>query len=59
MFISITFNDEIADGEIKVRKSAQGEVEQDGNILQTGGVHELEFFQRFFASLDKSFFLEE
>tara|TARA_Y100000782_G_C10124887_1_gene240315 strand:- start:270 stop:932 length:663 start_codon:yes stop_codon:yes gene_type:complete len=56
----ITVNlDEVADGEIKVRVSAQGEVEQDGNILQTGGVHELEFFQRFFASLNKSFFLEE
>jgi|TARA_B100001079_G_scaffold150391_1_gene128946 hypothetical protein len=51
--------DEVADGEIKVRVSAQGEIEQDGNILQTGGVHEPEFFQRFFASLNKSFFLEE
>ena len=55
----ITVNlDEITDGKIKVRVSAQGEVEQDGNILQTGGVHEVEFFQRFFTSLDKSFFLE-
>ena len=56
----ITVNlDEITDGEIKVRVSAQGDVEQDGNILQTGGIHEFEFFQRFFASLDKSFFLQE
>lgn len=55
----ITVNlDEISDSEIKVRVSAQGEVEQDGKILQTGGVHEVAFFQRFFASLDKSFFLE-
>ena len=55
----ITVNlDEISNSEIKVRVSAQGEVEQDGKILQTGGVHEVEFFQRFFASLDKSFFLE-
>ena len=51
--------DEANNNEISVRVSAQGETEQDGKILQTGGVHEPEFFQRFFASLDKSLFLEE
>ena len=56
----ITVNlDETNNNEISVRVSAQGETEQDGKILQTGGVHEPEFFQRFFASLDKSLFLEE
>jgi hypothetical protein len=57
--ITVNLDEIAADGEIKVRVSAQGEVEQGGNILQTGGVHEVEFFQRFFASLNKSFFLEE
>ena len=56
----VTINaDEGAEGETKVRVSAQGEKEQDGNVLATGGIHEPEFFQRFFASLDKALFLEE
>ena len=32
----------------EVRVSASGEVEKDGAILQTGGIHEPEFFQMFF-----------
>tara|TARA_B100000700_G_scaffold303611_1_gene375287 strand:+ start:1634 stop:2299 length:666 start_codon:yes stop_codon:yes gene_type:complete len=56
----ITVNlDKIKKEEIKVRVSAQGEIEQDGNILQTGGIHEVEFFQQFFANLEKSLFLEK
>ena len=43
---------------INVRVSASGEIEQDGNILSTGGVHEPEFFQQFFANINKALFLE-
>ena len=56
----VTINvDEAREGETKVRISAQAEKEQDGNILATGGIHEAEFFQRFFANLDKALFLEQ
>ena len=43
---------------IHVRVSASGEIEQDGKILSTGGVHEPEFFQQFFANINKALFLE-
>ena len=43
----------------KVRVSASGEIEQDGKILSTGGIHELEFFQQFFANVNKALFLED
>ena len=43
---------------INVRVSASGEIEQDGKILSTGGVHEPEFFQQFFANINKALFLE-
>jgi len=56
----VTINvDERLASETKVRVSAQGEKEQDGKILATGGIHEPEFFQRFFANLDKAIFLEQ
>ena len=56
----VTINvDKAPESETKVRVSAQGEQEQDGNILATGGIHEAEFFQRFFANLDKALFLEQ
>ena len=42
-----------------VRVSASGELEQDGKILESGGIHETEFFKRFFASMNKSLFLDE
>ena len=42
-----------------VRVSASGELEQDGKILESGGIHEPEFFKRFFASMNKSLFLDE
>ena len=42
-----------------VRVSASGELEQDGKILESGGIHEPEFFKRFFASMNKSLFLNE
>ena len=32
---------------------------QDGKILESGGIHEPEFFKRFFASMNKSIFLDE
>ena len=55
--VTVNLND--ADSEkIKVRVSASGEIEQDGKILSTGGVHEPEFFQQFFANINKALFLE-
>ena len=42
-----------------VRVSASGELEQDGKILESGGIHEPEFFKRFFSSMNKSLFLDE
>ena len=42
----------------QVRVSASGEAEQDGSILQTGGVHESEFFQTYFANMNTALFLE-
>ena len=42
-----------------VRVSASGELEQDGKILESGGIHEPEFFKRVFASMNKSLFLDE
>lgn len=50
---------ELTDGETNVRVSASGEVEQDGKILSTGGVHELEFFQKFFAGMSQGLFLDQ
>ena len=50
---------ELANGETNVRVSASGEVEQDSNILSTGGVHELEFFQKFFAGMNQGLFLDQ
>jgi hypothetical protein len=50
---------ELTKDEINVRVSASGEVEQDGKILSTGGVHELEFFQQFFAGMNQGLFLDQ
>jgi len=56
----ITINlTELAGGQTNVRVSASGEVEQDGKILSTGGVHELEFFQKFFAGMNQGLFLDQ
>ena len=46
------------DKETNVRVSASGEVEQDGKILSTGGIHEAEFFQKFFAGMNQGLFLD-
>ena len=43
----------------QIRVSASGESEQDGAILATGGIHEPDFFRKFFASMEKSMFLDE
>ena len=43
----------------QIRVSASGESEQDGAILKTGGIHEPDFFRKFFASMEKSMFLDE
>jgi hypothetical protein len=50
---------ELTDGETNARVSASGEVEQDGKILSTGGVHEMEFFQKFFAGMNQGLFLDQ
>ena len=56
--VTINLNDLNADN-TKVRVSASGEIEQDGKILSTGGIHELEFFRQFFANVNKALFLED
>ena len=56
----VTINiDEAESNDTNVRVSASGELEQDGKILESGGIHEPEFFKRFFASMNKSIFLDE
>ena len=56
----VTINiDESATDNTNVRVSASGELEQDGKILESGGIYEPEFFKRFFASMNKSIFLDE
>ena len=56
----VTVNiDEAGSNNTNVRVSASGELEQDGKILESGGIHEPEFFKRFFASMNKSIFLDE
>ena len=47
------------ENETNVRVSAAGEVEENGRIIQTGGIHESEFFQNFFSNMNKALFLEE
>ena len=56
----VTINiDEAGPKNTNVRVSASGELEQDGKILESGGIYEQEFFKRFFASMNKSIFLDE
>ena len=43
----------------EVRVSASGEVEKDGAILQTGGIHEPDFFQMFFTNIENSLLLKK
>ena len=50
---------ELNDTETNVRVSASGEVEQDGKMLSTGGVHEPEFFQKFFTGMNQGQFLDQ
>ena len=56
--VTINLND-LDNENTKIRVSASGEIEQDGKILSTGGIHELEFFQQFFANVNKALFLED
>ena len=55
--VTVNLNDMNTEN-INVRVSASGEIEQDGKILSTGGIHEPEFFQQFFANINKALFLE-
>ena len=55
--VTVNLNDMDTEN-INIRVSASGEIEQDGKILSTGGVHEPEFFQQFFANINKALFLE-
>ena len=56
----VTINiDKSGPNNTNVRVSASGELEQDGKILESGGIYEPEFFKRFFASMNKSIFLDE
>ena len=56
--LTISLN-ELNNDETNVRVSASGEVEQDGKILSTGGIHEAEFFQKFFAGMNQGLFLDQ
>tara|TARA_B110000438_G_scaffold265617_1_gene279095 strand:- start:119 stop:826 length:708 start_codon:yes stop_codon:yes gene_type:complete len=56
--VTINLND-LNPNNTKVRVSASGEIEQDGKILRTGGIHEPEFFRQFFANVNKALFLED
>ena len=56
--VTVNLNDINIDN-TKIRVSASGEIEQDGKILSTGGIHEPEFFRQFFANVNKSLFLED
>ena len=56
----VTINiDESGSNNTNIRVTASGELEQDGKILESGGIHEQEFFKRFFASMNKSIFLDQ
>lgn len=55
--VTVNLN-ELTNTETQIRVSASGEAEQDGSIIQTGGVHEPEFFQKFFAGMSTALFLE-
>ena len=55
--VTVNLNDMDTEN-INVRVSGSGEIEQDGKILSTGGIHEPEFFQQFFANINKALFLE-
>ena len=56
--VTVNLNDMDTEN-INVRVSASGEIEQDGKILSTGGIHEPEFFQQFFVNMNKALFLED
>lgn len=56
---NITINlDSINGQETKVRVSLQGQQMRGSDVERSGAVNDPEFFQRFFANLDKSLFLE-
>ena len=55
--VTVNLN-ELSPTATQVRVSASGEAEQDGSILQTGGVHESEFFQKYFTNMNTALFLE-
>ena len=50
---------ELNNNQTRVRVSASGESEQDGKILATGGIHEIEFFSKFFAGMSQGLFLDK
>tara|TARA_Y100000034_G_scaffold134008_1_gene201271 strand:+ start:2335 stop:2994 length:660 start_codon:yes stop_codon:yes gene_type:complete len=55
----VTVNVEsISGGESRLRVSAQGERLEGGRVVGAGPVQDPEFFQQFFASLDKALFLQ-
>ena len=56
--VTVNINDLNKDN-TKVRVSASGEIEQDGKILSSGGIHAPEFFRQFFANVNKALFLED
>ena len=50
--------EQLDDKETNIRVSVQGQTLVGGKVVKAGPIHEPEFFQKFFASLDKALFLE-
>ena len=50
--ITINLN-QLENKKTEVRVSAAGETERNGKIISTGGIHEPQFFQKFFTQFDQ------
>ena len=50
--ITINLN-QLENKKTEVRVSASGETERNGKIISTGGIHEPQFFQKFFTQFDQ------
>tara|TARA_B100001250_G_scaffold186752_1_gene160534 strand:- start:13842 stop:14489 length:648 start_codon:yes stop_codon:yes gene_type:complete len=53
--VTINLN-QLENKKTEVRVSASGETERNGKIISTGGIHEPEFFQKFFTQFDQGKF---
>ena len=53
--VTINLN-ELENSITEIRVSATGETERGGEIISTGGIHEPEFFNKFFSQFDKNYY---